>query len=276
MNKEEPQFINLEIPKEIYAHQSDPLPDNHVVYSTSSFELTKDKGIIRHVDGALHPAKGIPTPSAIFALNQLKFILKEAITNYPVFLSTAFLINPNKTLQTFNHIADKLLLPYRINKKHMCPTAFYTYSTLSNALRSSHITPSIAEETAFNIAQIFEYDDAYRYRLQDMATELNIIKAKQSPRKEIKRLLSLHAEREDNPVIRNKIHKLILPITYLLLIPRYKKAFTSSISFLKGAKYDEADWYWTALRDDYLYGGKTQEERLEGRQKPPLYEINYK
>ena len=131
------------------------------------------------------------------------------------------------------------------------------------------LDPQISQTTA----HILEYDDAYRYRFQDIINEADLSQLQISPRKEIKRLINIYKQREENQVVKDKLEKLITPILYLLLIPKVKKAFIQAIPHIKGIRPDPADLYWMSIRNDYLFGGKTYEERSKDVPHPLTYEI---
>ena len=265
------EFTNLEIPKEIYLVpriNNFLLNERQLVNSTTHFELVPYQGLLRYVEGASYPAKGVPTPNAIFAINQVKTLVKLA-SKYSPFL---ILVKKETLLKDFNLLFDKLFQPYIIKEEYLCPTAFYTQRFITNFLMNLGLDPQISQTTAHNLAHTLEYDDAYRYRFQDIINEADLSQLQISPRKEIKRLLLLWKER-DNPAVTEKVIKLVTPLLYLLLIPKVKKAFIQAIPHIKGIRPDPADLYWMSIRNDYLFGGKTYEERSKDVPHPLTYEI---
>jgi len=262
------EFTNLEIPKEIYQIpriNNSLLNERQFVNSTTHFELVPYQGLLRYVEGAPYPAKGVPTPNAIFAINQVKTLVKLA-SKYSPFL---ILVKKETLLKDFNLLFDKLFQPYIIKEEYLCPTAFYTQRFITNFLMNLGLDPQISQTTA----HILEYDDAYRYRFQDIINEADLSQLQISPRKEIKRLINIYKQREENQVVKDKLEKLITPILYLLLIPKVKKAFIQAIPHIKGIRPDPADLYWMSIRNDYLFGGKTYEERSKDVPHPLTYEI---
>jgi len=266
------KFIDLEIPKEFFNGSGKLIDEEQYVHSTSHFKLIEDLGALRYIDGASFPAKGIPTPEAVFAVNQIKNLIKESVKYAP------FLIfcNRNKLFTSFNNLTNRFLAPYKVQHKYLCPTAFSVYTFIAKFLVNIGIDENIAENTAYNIAHIFEYDDAWRYRLQDIATESNVDALYDTPVKELKRLVEVLKERQDmgsHNVVSDKVERLIKPLYWVLKIPKYRNSFFNVIRQIEGMKYDEADWYWVCLRNDYLYGGKSHEERSSGLVIPLRYKI---
>lgn len=272
MSTTKEEFIELAIPKEFFQGTGNLLDEPVLCHSTSHFKLVEDLGALRYIDGALYPAKGIPTPEAVFAINQIKSLIKEGVKYLP-FLIFA---DRNKLLTSFNTLTNRFLNPYKVDHKYLCPTAFSMYTIIARFLVNIGIDEEIAENTAYNIAHIFEYDDAWRYRMQDIAHEANINNFYDNPSKELKRLTVLFCNRQDlehRNVISDKVERLIKPLHWILLLPKYRNSFLNIIIHIKGMDYDESDEYWMKLRDDYNFFGKTTEERIAGMVIPPRYRV---
>ena len=111
------------------------------------------------------------------------------------------------------------------------------------------------------ISLIVEFDSAYRYRVQDIISELNKENLIKNPKKEILRLLDIinSRERTFNPRW-NQIKKIVKVGMY---IPKFRKTI---VSFLKEINIDEIkfskeDIYWTNKDFSYCYRGLTATER---------------
>lgn len=226
------------------------------------------KGSLVYYKGASQPKKGFPTPEAIHELNKIKRLILELSRNLNwLILLGILLCDKNKLINSFNIIFDKIFVTYnvrhhRIKHDFMCQSSATLATFISKILTDYGINEISANTFGVNIAQIIEYDDAYRYRAQDIATEININNLTDNPIKEIKRLLDLSQSREMGKIgITKKIRSIVMPVVYLLYIPKFRKIFIQNAYLLEGMKYDESDWYWVCRRDDYLFGGKTFEER---------------
>ncbi len=274
MNKEE--YVKLELPKE---YTTDGKKEQVWIHSTTHFEMMENVGALRHIEGAKYPMKGIPTPDKVQGVNIIKTLLREFVKYSPLFI----FVNKNKLFASFNILTNRILKStvvehIAVPHKYLCATSHGVYSIIANFLVNVGVNEEIAENTAYNIAHIFEHDDAWRYRLQDMATECDINAITDNPTKEIKRLLKIYRVRQNmqyNPkfasFLTDKIELLIKPLYILFLIPKFKNAFVQTAYFIKTMEYDDSDWYWVCLRDDYNYGGKTIEERSKGITPPKLY-----
>lgn len=270
MNTEE--FVELEIPKE---STTEGFKEPVWVYSTNHFEMVENVGALRYIDGAQYPMKGIPTPEKIYGVNIIKSIIRESAKYSLLFV----FVNKNKLFKSFNTITNRILkstvVPHiAVPHKYFCATAHGIYSIIANFLVNIGVDEEIAENTGYNIAHIFEHDDAWRYRLQDFATIININDLHDDPAKELERAILEVAKRQafggHNP-ISERIVLFIKPLKFVMFIPKYRNAFRNIIRFIKEMEYDEADWYWVCGRDDYNYGGKTVEERFSTVKLPKQY-----
>lgn len=256
-----------EIPKGYFLNNPERIiPDEQTFFNTLGFELTLNKGCLRFVDGATYPSKGVPQPEVIYALNFVKETVKQAI-KFPLLF-----LNKNKLLTSFNQVCDRALLPYMVNPDYFCPTAKGVSHMITMFLIEIGIDPNISKKTGYNIAHLFEYDDAYRYRMQDIATETDVKAFKENPRKELARLMKIWRER-DRIGVTVKMEMFMKPVLWLLLIPKYKKAVSKMSVYIKAMVYDEADWYWTCMKDDYHFGGKIFDERIKDIVVPQVWVI---
>lgn len=276
------QYHVPEVPRSIYNQENKfQIPDEIVSYiADRPVEYIPNKGIIIHIVGATYPKKGFPTPESIGALNIIKTVIKESL-RFPHML---ILVNKNKLLNTFNTIFNKAFAPYKLSKQYLCPAAHHTCRFLEKFFIDVGINKDIAEESAYNLCHIMEYDDAYRYRVQDICTEADLQQLRFNTRKEIKRLLNIYLDRESGffyPRVAPGITRVAQQMKYfgtlvliLMVIPRVKKAFSKNVHILDNVRYDEADKYWAYLKHgDYQFGGMSYEERTNGWQIPVPYKI---
>jgi hypothetical protein len=119
----------------------------------------------------------------------------------------------------------------------------------------------IASQFSKIVSHIIEYDNAYRLRFVDIASEIRVADLIKSPRKEIKRLLDIMIVRDN--AIRNKLQSIQQALFFILALPKIKKALAYSVSRINvdALKYDDIDKYWACLRQDYLFMGLSYEDR---------------
>jgi len=258
-------FNEMGIPQEYYLNQTDfVIGDEVIFFNTLKFELVPYVGCLVHIENAEYPHKVFPRPEGIHAINMVKSMLRQ-YTSFPV----VFLF-PTKLAKNFIWFFRRCFFSFMVKRQYMCHASYNFYKLLEKIL-ANYLQEDLAEEVAYSIAHIIEYDDAYRSRLQDMATECNLDNLKRNPRKEISRLFDIMESRERPGVFlqTRKYKKLIM---LALLLPGVRKAFKLDGIYFKNMQYDKSDWYWVAFKDDYKFGGKTHEERLaEGIKVPFMY-----
>ena len=237
------------------------LNEKSPVYLIEKMEIVEDFGMCITYKGVPYVKKGFPTPEAVFAINQVKKILLEftKLCKNPLILLGIVFSNKTILCQSFNVVFDKIFSNHKIKEQFMCRSAFNLANFVHSVLLDMKVDNTIAKEFAFNIAQIIEYDDAYRYRVQDVMSELNVEAFTKSPRKETKRLVSIFKERSTN-FVPQKLHSVMVIV--LLSSFFLKKSFIKNVSFLKQIEPDNHDRYWMSMRDDhYNYFGLSVEER---------------
>lgn len=265
-------------PREIFnQHSSLQVQDEIITYvSSTPNQFVPNVGILVYIDGATYPKKGFPTLESTGAINIVKSVIKESLRQKGILLALLFQSSRTKLLTSFNIIADKTLSPYILKEEYMCPTARHVYHLTKNILITLKTPYHTADYAGKVIGHLFEYDDAYRYRLQDIATELSTATFLRSPGRELLRLRNIFKERErDKANIFGKVDRLLTPLILLVLIsPKIKKTLRQNIRNLEQLKYDPSDKYWACLKGDrYLFTGLPYEERIIGLQVPQPVKI---
>lgn len=251
-------------------------------YMLDHFEYTPFKGVLTYIKGAQHPKKGFPTPEAVWAVNQVKVVMREALY---LFNTKAFVVGflftfgkksfVERVINSYITIADRSLKPYYFKEEYLCPTARGAGNTTLLFLVKMGFDQKVASDFSRIIAHVFEYDDAYRYRLQDIASALSDVTFKEDISFEIKRLLSIYRMRESNDIIYGKVRSLVKIVLMALKVKKVKETLCEAVLFgIHDMRYDEADLYWVAMRGDYLFNGLTYEERYEALEiKPQQYKV---
>ncbi len=118
------------------------------------------------------------------------------------------------------------------------------------------------------ICMLLEMDYAYRARFQDILSLLDKDELVKNPKKELKRLTDILIEREAMDGYDTLTDKWIGLQKILLILLKFKKIRNLIVNGLleidlNEIKMDESDWYFVLNRNDYCYGGKSYEERME-------------
>lgn len=226
-------------------------------------EVERVEGMLVYLKGHPYPHKGLPTPEVILAIGVVKTLILEVLKN-PLLVFTPL----NKLLISFNKIAWKIMGQFILKRENQTRATQTVRDITALFLTRVGIEMEIACKTADIFSHIFEYDSAYRFRLQDLANETDTKTITTYPQKEIVRLIEINRRRDytygENPgeyvsvLVSDKFRKVASLIKIILLIPKYKRAFNESLSVvgIEGLQMDENDRYWANLKKDYNYFGK--------------------
>jgi len=223
-----------------------------------TIEIHKRNGYVEQVlEDAEFPRKGYCSPEGMFACNQVKRIFVSAFKLYPIFI-----LSNKKLINIFNDICYKILSPHIVVYNEITPMAQEVRDILKSFLIKINIEEQDAKIFAELISTIIDYDDAYRFRVQDLMVETTKTELIKRPITEIKWIIKKAMER-DFPDVAIKFKRIGTLLTLLLLIPKYRKAFRETIeeSHFDKMYPDKADWYWMCQREDYKFGGYTNEQR---------------
>ncbi len=263
-------------PKEVFAGatpQEVIMEQRGMTHLLDHFEYPAEGGILVHIVDAKFPKKGFPYPEAIWAINIAKSSLIETlkVLSQKEFLILGLLIFVprkrrikliEKAIRAYYKIIGTVLAPHQLLPKFESPFAQEIGAITFDFLHRYGIGEQESGMVANIIRAIFEYDDAYRYRMQDIFSESTKEKFS-NPRKEVIRLLGIMSSRENDALQPHKINKFNHSISLLLRFPRIKKAFRDAMlaSVFKKLQFDEADRYWCSMRNDYDFFGTKYEDR---------------
>lgn len=192
-------------------------------------------GIDVFVKGCPYPKRGFMIPEAIEAAN----VAKRALM---LMLNPLMLVGWRRNKERFERLASSYLSRFYLRERYMTPVC-------------REICRLPFGETARIIGHIFEYDTAYRYRLQDIMSECSRESLLSNPYAEMSYLLDLLIERETNPTVRAKFRRM-RPFLLLLIplrewaVPILREMDTDAM------RMDDADRYWTSTGGDYWFGGR--------------------
>ena len=228
-----------------------------------------------------YPKKGFPFMQATLANNIVKrqtmMIVSSVAQKRMILPIMGFMLmrykNKIAMLENFlNHYvrnSDYIMTQFYLKDQFMSPPAKQIQIFITNLLTEIGINPSLALSTARIIATMMEYDDAYRYRIEDMAFETTPDKLYASPAAEIDRILLIYQTREKVMPVVAKFRAFSLALSFLLIYPRVRIAFRKAVRSMdfKYIQLDEADRYHCLLRDDYNFMGRTIDDRIKEYEK---------
>lgn len=275
-----------------------------VGYFVENIEI--NNGVFTHIVGMEYPEKGVVSTTDLFATNAVKKLIIETvkILKYLIPSLLVFIVLPfkfkvkilEKILLWFNTIAFRIISPSILQDQHLTPMAQELSRFSNNFLENIGINKEIREQTTEILINVINYDNAYRYRFQDLFNETTKGKL-MNPRKELKRLLKINKSREvheydlndpnvklpsekemkrrgikveDNIVyspligVSKKFKMFHLVLSSILLHPKIKKAFLYALykTDITRLQPDKADRFWMCVRTGYQYFGMTHKQRL--------------
>lgn len=223
-----------------------------------------EDGIQLYLKGCQFPQKSCPTPEAIIATNTVKRTIISFCYSRVIPLSFT------KIVQSFNRINYDVMSHYFLKDKFMTKFSREMKSFIYNFLKEFGLDEDQSQKASKIISHIFEYDNAYRYRLQDIFQETT--KQKLVTRKEWKRLAYLLYERDDIESRKSggdrrvgKQFKIVVGFLSLFLyIPKLKRSLRKAIQSANWNAFlmDDGDYYWSYFRLDYNFGGLDYDQRM--------------
>lgn len=225
--------------------------------------ITLEKGIKVHMKGVQFPQKSLPTPEILVAVNTIKRII--------ISFSSSFLIplSMKRAIKSFNDISWSIMTHYILKDEYMTDCSRELKKLIYNFLINFGINEEDSERCSKIISHIFEYDNAYRLRLQDILS--SVPRHKLTSPKEIRKIGKLLHERDDadtrqfeNRRVGERFLKISKLISYTLYIPKVRRSLKRSLEICNYYNFqmDLEDIYWSYMRKDYNFGGLTYEERM--------------
>ena len=244
--------------------------------------------------GCLYPFKGFIYPQVCHAVHTVKRVIMMAISilRFKPFASVAlslFIIPKLKyiflwlVVDAFNKWCYVVLRDYILKERLFCTSARELYRAgIKYAKGYGPYKREIVEKFTITICMIWEYDNSYRYRGQDLFGILNKKEFLKRPLKEFLRSWDIGIDREmaeatierRREFIKGKkgaIGKRIIVrnfiIAYALIFRKSFKEFVTVISSLNFdlMKLDHADLYMCSNRSDYHFDGKNFFDRMNER-----------
>lgn len=244
-------------------------------------EYPEQGGIYVYYKGMPFPKKGFPFPEAIWHNNMAKRIFVSMAKTFaqksmalPV---VGFIVLPwkyklqniQRMAESFNEICSWILESYYLKADRYSNPCRSLRKLSENFLIGLGVEKITAEVFAKNLATLIEYDDAYRYRLQDIFSETGRLSLRENPVQETKRLVDILLKREKTHAEKS-FTALGRIASYALYHPKIRTALNGALSISKFSlkdwnmlTMDNADRYHVLLRNDYDFTGRTFDERVE-------------
>lgn len=242
-----------------------PAPDDK--HSITRVELPQEGGVLTFMEHFEYPYRGFPMVEFVDKIEVMKKLIKGSLSGF----YHSFGANKWKVL---------LILPAILMFKELVSTGIYTFYRLVERYRikAHRYSKSIRElYRAFSeprkhesirymdlrfmlrdvLCMILEFDNAYRFRAQDILVELNKELLKKNPIKELNRLASIAISREKEQQVKDtwKLIKMFNSF-YLRFDQQFKKMIVDILNNLdlKEFSLTPEDMVFCKPRKDYTFG----------------------
>ena len=243
-------------------------------------------GVITYFDKLEHPCKGFCYGETVETVDEVKKTLMSFLTGFFESMTK----NKIKTIifallfrKQFEIIAKRLVIQvdYRMRRVLQKPERYCICSRefhrVFNQMINWYPEHKDAIQSLRNIwCMALEYDDAYRYTLQDVLVEFNKDNARKDLVKELKKMIDVILERDDRglSVKFSKIRKLLFLLNYSKRIKQMVERFFLEIN-LDIIKMDEDDKFHACFKEDYNWKHEsnfkqTQQKKKEEKEKSIL------
>lgn len=256
-------------------NQETPQKRDSFVYLMKYAVIPDEGGVYLYSETAKYPEKGWPFREAVLANDTIKRVVVNAIKFLVSIPKNIF--RPSKILRSalelFTDYSNLVFTRWEIYWKPLryCTAVREIYRVGMLMAGEDDVYIRLVKA----ICMFLEFDNAYRYRFQDLMGEINIESLKKNPKKECIRLLKLYRERDLSQKAETEKPAIFLKfLPYAFMIKDIRNAFINFFSQtdITLLKFDEMDWYRVLVWGDYNFGGKTVEERIPERQ---LVDINW-
>jgi hypothetical protein len=252
-------------------------------------EFIKEGGIFTYLARYDFPFRGFPLNDTVQSMDELKKLAKIIIQKFLPYVKNTSLFGKLTLLLSVNHLkklAECYLYAYHWHvKRYRLKPYMYSQAVreLWDTINKSLVGNQDIKEAIRDLSCMFlEFDNAYRFRFQDIMPEMNIEAMKKDPGKEIGRLLDLMAEREiweekkTRMAEKWKMAKELISL-FLRFSPSTKKIFVDMAirMDLKRIELTTEDRYYCEFRKDYKFGFM-QREGIPVREVPKGNEVENK
>ncbi len=239
-------------------------------------EFPEEGGVLTYMQGHTHPFRGFPYFEFVDSIDKIKKIGKAQLSGL---YHTIYKGNKLKLLS--------LLPAYWVLKKFFYIEVYMFYRLLDRFKLKQHRYCRAVRELnrCFNLednslkmetwetkmmlrdllAMVFEFDNAYRFRFQDLIEEFDKGLFKKNPIAELKRLVSIAIEREKTQELKDFWSLTRMLMNYLYLDPQIRKIVINVLSNIDidQAKLTIEDKHYCKPRLDYNFGFTIRGEEVD-------------
>ena len=233
--------------------------DQEQIYPLIGFDFPKDDGIRVYWQGIDLPTKTFPYKETVEKIDDLKKIMKanawgvaDLVKRNPIKAGILLLLYQKEIGIIFENLLQEfsqVLRDVEQEPSMYCRAVRELYRVFS--LEKGEMR----EQFGKIVCHFVEYDDAYRYRVQDAIVKLDKLCLAKKPIKELRRLLQLLADREGIIGMKKKWERLRTLVWFLRFKPKLVKEIQSFLINLnlEELKLDDVDKAHARRKPDYKW-----------------------
>lgn len=251
--------------KEIPVLPSEVVPEDDK-HALTRVELPPEGGVLAYMEHFEHPYRGFPYGEFVDKIDVMKKLIKGSLSG----LYHSFRSNKPKIM---------LLLPAVMVFRELLKTGIYTFHRLterylikthrySQCVRELHRAFAVPHKESFSLKEIrymvrdvfcmiLEFDNAYRFRAQDILIEMSKQALLRNPIKELNRLADLASSREIEQQVKDTWKLIKMFNSFYLRYDRGLRDMIVSILVnldLEKFKLSPEDIQFCKPRKDYVFG----------------------
>lgn len=167
---------------------------------------------------------------------------------------------PTNILTQYKRLADYLYTPHYLHTRYYNDCSRELFELTYRFLRRLGFSFELSYGIGRIVATLLEYENGYRFRVEDLFSATTKEQLLANLRVELKRIEKIYLSREKNKGegIETSFKMVFLFLRLLLLIPKVKRALKFALvdSEFKNFQLDEIDSYWANRFQDYDFGGE--------------------
>jgi len=249
------------------------LDEGKTTKSVKRVEFPKEGGIFVFYSDDELPSKGFPCSETVENVDEMKkegkaiaWGIQRIISGSKLKTFLLFLIFRKQVWEMARAIVESmwaLIKRYRSKPIMYCQCVREIYRVFDIAIvrEDDQIVRGVIEKIRDIVCMFLEFDDAYRYRFQDVFIELNQEEFNRNPERELIRIMDILISR-DTIVPKNKWEMVKKFISLMMVQKRIRKIITNMVREinLKEIAMDEIDNHYSQIKGGYLWPTKREKE----------------
>jgi len=244
-------------PDEVFQQAPQPLENTQGAYKIPAFEhltFTEREGMMSNYTNRPFPRKGLVYPEAVETNNIVKKVLVL------IFRSIA---SPKYALDEFLRMSDYAFRNQYLQRRFYCNFSREIWDFTYHFTRKFGIKHDKAYRLGKMMAHIFQYEENYRFWVQDMFGQTTKQDLIDHPQRELTKMMEVFSRRM-RAGVQFKFKAPIKILCFILKVPIIKRAWKFAWGQIDFSRLllDEADRWWMLSSADYDLEDRNIEERF--------------